>query len=95
MNWKLWIIFSTITCGLVEVTETANILVVMPIPARSHFKSFQPLWEALIERGHNLTIIAGHKLNERFQSKYTLVDIEPLFGELSKLNGNNESLLEQ
>ncbi|KAK7574486.1 hypothetical protein V9T40_011677 [Parthenolecanium corni] len=68
--------------NLPQVTESANILVVAHLPHRSHFVSFQPLWENLIERGHNLTIIAGFELNKKFQSNYTLVDVKPLFGKL-------------
>lgn len=74
-----------IFCG-VKIIDSANILVVIPVPAHSHLKSFQPLWEELVKRGHNLTLIAGHKLSNKFQYNYTFMDLKPYFGELSKLN---------
>lgn len=60
-----------------------NILAVMPLPARSHFKSFQPLLEELVTRGHNLTLISGHKLAGNLQGKYRHIDVKHLFSELS------------
>lgn len=84
MNWKCLIFTFAIDCYLLKETETANILVVMPLRPRSHFKSFQPLWEELVERGHNLTMIAGFKLNDKFQLNYTLVDVKSFFHKSSK-----------
>lgn len=84
MNRKFLILTLPIMCCFVKMTENAKILVVMPLPARSHFSAFQPFFEELVKRGDNLTIIAGHQLNENVQSNYTLVDVKPLFSKLSK-----------
>lgn len=87
MNWNtsVYSLMALIFCG-VKIIDSANILVVIPVPAHSHLKSFQPLWEELVKRGHNLTLIAGHKLSNEFQYNYTFMDLKPYFGELSKLN---------
>ncbi|CAG9762822.1 unnamed protein product [Ceutorhynchus assimilis] len=41
-----------------SLASAHNILVVFPYPSRSHFEVYVPLFEALANRGHNLTIIS-------------------------------------
>ena len=87
MNWKIFgFSLVTLMCCGIEITDGANILVMYPLPAHSHFKSFQPLFEELIKRGHNVTLISSHKLGDEFQSNYTLMDVKAYAHELSKLN---------
>lgn len=64
-----------------------NILIFMPLPARSHFKSFQPLFEELVKQGHNLTLVSGHSLSDNCQGKYEHININHLFPKLGKYLG--------
>lgn len=45
------------------VTRAANILVFMPLPIKSHFHGFQPLFEELAHRGHNVTVASSFPLD--------------------------------
>ncbi|XP_022164054.1 2-hydroxyacylsphingosine 1-beta-galactosyltransferase-like isoform X1 [Myzus persicae] len=45
------------------VTRAANILVFMPLPMKSHFRGFQPLFEELAHRGHNVTVASSFPLD--------------------------------
>lgn len=51
---------------------------------RSQIKSFQPLFEELVKREHNVTLISGYKLKESLQSNYTFIDVSSQFPETSK-----------
>lgn len=51
---------------------------------RSHIKSFQPLFEELVNRKHNVTLISGYRLKESLQSNYTFIDVSSRFHETSK-----------
>jgi glucuronosyltransferase len=64
------------------VLFSKNILAVMPLTARSHFKSFQPLFEEIVKRGHNLTIISGYQLREDLRSNYTHINMKHHFHHL-------------
>jgi len=56
------------------VTRAANILVFMPLPIKSHVRGFQPLFEELSTRGHNITVVSSFPL-DRPVANYT--DIGP------------------
>lgn len=86
---KIVVLLSLCAVGVFTYVESANILVLEPLPARSHFKCFQPLLEKLIERGHNLTVMSGHSLNSQFESKYTHINTEKYFRFLSMYNTND------
>jgi len=45
------------------VARAANILVFMPLPIKSHFRGFQPLFEELAHRGHNVTVASSFPLD--------------------------------
>ncbi|CAI6351634.1 unnamed protein product [Macrosiphum euphorbiae] len=45
------------------VTRAANILAFMPLPIKSHFRGFQPLFEELAHRGHNVTVASSFPLD--------------------------------
>lgn len=49
-------IFKLLT--LITATQSANILVFAPMPFKSHFSGFQPLFKELARRGHNLTVVS-------------------------------------
>ncbi|GLH05009.1 UDP-glucuronosyltransferase, partial [Gryllus bimaculatus] len=44
------------TLLLVGVADAAKILVLMPVPAKSHFGAYAPLFEELARRGHEVTV---------------------------------------
>lgn len=51
-------------CAPAAVTGgTANILVFVPMPVKSHFRGFQPLFEELARRGHNVTVVSSYPLD--------------------------------
>lgn len=54
-NFITWI-FKLIT--LITATQCVNILVFAPMPFKSHFRGFQPLFKELASRGHNLTVVS-------------------------------------
>lgn len=54
-NFITWI-FKLVT--LITATQCANILVFAPMPFKSHFRGFQPLFKELASRGHNLTVVS-------------------------------------
>ncbi|XP_025419747.1 UDP-glucuronosyltransferase 2B7-like [Sipha flava] len=66
MNHRLSItfllLFSCYCSGLPNV-RPSNILVFLPTPVKSHFGSFKPLLEALVTRGHNLTLVSPFALS--------------------------------
>jgi len=60
------------------VTRAANILAFMPLPIKSHFRGFQPLFEELAHRGHNVTVASSFPLDRPIVN-YT--DIGPFINE--------------
>jgi len=58
-NFIIWI-FKLLT--LITATQSANILVFAPMPFKSHFKGFQPLFKELAAKGHNLTVVSTFPL---------------------------------
>lgn len=58
------------------VLNASNILVFMPAPLKSHFTGFQPMFEELANRGHNVTVVSAFPLakNHRIVN-YTDIDV--------------------
>lgn len=67
----------------INYTSAENMLIVMPLPSPSHFTSFQPLFEELVLRGHNVTLLSPFALADHLREKYTLIDIRHLTPKLS------------
>lgn len=57
------VLFCLLICILAPVILSANILVFMPMPIKSHFRGFQPLFEELSHRGHNVTVVSSFPLD--------------------------------
>lgn len=55
--------FFLILYSLAPFMLCANILVFMPMPIKSHFRGFQPLFEELSHRGHNVTVVSSFPLD--------------------------------
>lgn len=45
----------------VSISEAANILCVIPFPAKSHYIMLRPIGLELARRGHNVTVITTHR----------------------------------
>lgn len=76
MDSLLLTILAVWNCFHVESLLASNILSVFPLPYFSHFKTFQPLLEEIVGRGHNLTLLSSFSLDDSFQSNYTLINLE-------------------
>lgn len=50
--------------GVITVIKSANILVYAPMPFKSHFNGFQPLFKELANKGHNLTVVSSFPLKK-------------------------------
>lgn len=61
-------------------TLASNILAFMPMPLKSHFSGFQPMFEELARRGHNVTVVSAFPLKDRRVPNYTDVDVMPSRG---------------
>uniref|UniRef100_A0A2S2PGE8 Ecdysteroid UDP-glucosyltransferase n=1 Tax=Schizaphis graminum TaxID=13262 RepID=A0A2S2PGE8_SCHGA len=70
------IFLCTISCAVIAITRVSNILVFMPMPFKSHIRGFQPLFEELTHRGHNVTVVSSYPQNRQI-ANYT--DIGPFF----------------
>jgi len=70
-NFIVWI-FKLLT--LITATQSANILVFAPMPFKSHFTGFRPLFKELASRGHNLTVVSTFPLKTPL-SNYTDIPI--------------------
>lgn len=70
--------FYCVLCAATVAVRGANVLVFMPLPIKSHFRGFQPLFEELSRRGHNVTVASSYPL-DRPIANYT--DIGPFVSE--------------
>ncbi|XP_060876406.1 UDP-glycosyltransferase UGT4-like isoform X1 [Metopolophium dirhodum] len=66
--------FCTIACAAITIARASNILVFMPMPFKSHVRGYQPLFEELSRRGHNVTVVSSYPQNRQI-TNYT--DIGP------------------
>lgn len=47
--------------AVAKYCESANILYVVPFTSKSHYIALKPIGLELARRGHNVTVITGHK----------------------------------
>lgn len=59
---------------IINVTNGSNILVFAPMPFKSHFIGFQPLFKELAIRGHNVTVLSAFPLKKPL-TNYTDIPI--------------------
>lgn len=76
MELKLLIFAVIWVCKNVNLVDGANILAVLPLGFPSHFRAYRPLFEEIVQRGHNLTLISSFPLNNRFKSNYKFVNVK-------------------
>ncbi|XP_023937635.2 UDP-glucosyltransferase 2-like [Bicyclus anynana] len=65
---------------LLEISKSAKILAVLPIPVLSHQMVFRELTQELARRGHQITVATGFPLYPKGQApaNYTEIDIRPV-----------------
>ncbi|XP_049767656.1 UDP-glycosyltransferase UGT5-like [Schistocerca cancellata] len=56
-NWLLALVVPTACVLFASHVDTANVLALFPLPARSHWFSLKPLLTGLSQRGHNITLL--------------------------------------
>lgn len=56
--------------------QPRNILAFLPTETRSHFNGFKSLLEALVARGHNLTLVSPYSLGPNTSIPYRHVRVE-------------------
>ncbi|XP_050537199.1 UDP-glycosyltransferase UGT4-like [Daktulosphaira vitifoliae] len=98
MTSKTQWILSTIYVLLAANTmsKAANILVFAPMPFKSHFGGFQPLFQELTHRGHNVTVVSAFPLKKHLEN-YTdiVVGIDKTFAQgLDPIKMANENFIE-
>lgn len=68
------------SCSGIPDSPSYNILVFLPAEIKSHFNGFKPLLEALVARGHNLTLVSPFTLGSTNKGgpplSYTHVPVE-------------------
>ncbi|KAG5887589.1 hypothetical protein JTB14_025748 [Gonioctena quinquepunctata] len=57
--YKLSLNSLLIIVSVIELGDGLNILVIMPNMGRSHQLVYEPMFEQLVRRGHNLTVITA------------------------------------
>lgn len=72
-NCTMWILIYKLF-AIITITKCANILVFAPMPFKSHFRGFQPLFKELASRGHNLTVVSTFPLQKTL-TNYTDINI--------------------
>ncbi|CAH1953717.1 unnamed protein product [Acanthoscelides obtectus] len=60
------------------VIDCANILAIFHMPSYSHQVVFQPIWRELSLRGHQVTVITSHPLNDPTLKNLTEIDVSAL-----------------
>lgn len=70
----MWIFIYQLLGVMITVSRCTNILVFAPMPFKSHFRGFQPLFKELAGRGYNLTVVSTFPLNKPLEN-YTDIPI--------------------
>lgn len=74
MKIKILFIFIYKLLTIINHTSCSNILVFAPMPFKSHFSGFQPLFKELAIRGHNVTVLSSFPLKKPL-TNYTDIPI--------------------
>lgn len=61
--------------AVLRLGESARILGVIPTPSYSHQVIFQPLWKELSLRGHQVTVLTTHPINDPTLRNLTEIDL--------------------
>ncbi|KAB0792551.1 hypothetical protein PPYR_14510 [Photinus pyralis] len=61
--------------AVLHLCKSARILGVIPTPSYSHQVIFQPLWKELSLRGHQVTVLTTHPINDPTLTNLTEIDL--------------------
>ncbi|XP_031331044.1 UDP-glucuronosyltransferase 2C1-like [Photinus pyralis] len=81
-------LFLAVTC-----TNGARILGYIPTPSYSHQVPFQALWRELSLRGHQVTTITSHPINDHTLTNLTEIDLSPMLQSGTSFNPMEIALL--
>lgn len=68
---RLFVVVAAVA-ALLPAVDAANVLAFVPMPLKSHFAGFLPVFEELARRGHNVTVVSAFP---SAGSGYTDVDV--------------------
>lgn len=57
---------------IISIVKSESILVFAPMPFKSHFNGFQPLFKELASRGHNLTVVSTFPLKKPIKNYFDI-----------------------
>lgn len=69
-RFSIYILLAVIS----TTVKSANILVFAPLPFKSHFTGFLPMFKELANRGHNVTVLSAFPLKKPI-ANYTDIPI--------------------
>ncbi|VVC33706.1 UDP-glucuronosyl/UDP-glucosyltransferase [Cinara cedri] len=71
-------LLAAVAALFVPFAAGANILAFVPMPMKSHFGGFRPMFEELARRGHNITVVSSFPSTAGGRiANYTDVDVSP------------------
>lgn len=74
MSNAIWWTVCALTLARYHVTDSAQILAMLPFPAKSHWNVVDAVLQTLVARGHNVTVVTPFVKNKRV-ANYTEVDV--------------------
>ncbi|KAG5885585.1 hypothetical protein JTB14_003783 [Gonioctena quinquepunctata] len=90
MIWNLVSIYATL-CLFIGSTAGARILAIVFSPSYSHQITFRPLWRALADRGHHITLLTTDPMRDPTQENIREIDLSGSYGVMEK-HGNSDIL---
>uniref|UniRef100_A0A6P7F682 UDP-glucuronosyltransferase 3A1-like n=1 Tax=Diabrotica virgifera virgifera TaxID=50390 RepID=A0A6P7F682_DIAVI len=72
--------------------QCVKILGIFPTPSYSHQIVFQPIWKELSLRGHNVTVVTPHPLNDSSLTNLTEIDVSFVYDIVPKYGWPKEYL---
>jgi len=64
-------------CGLcIVMTKSANILIILPIPAYNHIFTYRILWNALSQRGHKVVVVTTNSITDSNLTNITEINLQ-------------------
>ncbi|XP_049793972.1 UDP-glycosyltransferase UGT5-like isoform X2 [Schistocerca nitens] len=89
-GWHLTLVVSTVCTLFAGHVDTANVLALFPLPARSHWFSLKPLITGLSQRGHNITLLIN-EMEKDVPENWDVIRIPVIFPDILK-SGNTMKL---
>jgi UDP:flavonoid glycosyltransferase YjiC (YdhE family) len=58
------------------MTKSANILIILPIPAYNHIFTYRILWNALSQRGHKVVVVTTNSITDSNLTNITEINLQ-------------------